>query len=95
MAPVLQDAFEAVVGAATAGLMRIEVRLQEAIERAIEAAPLTPDRIGTLSGSFDVHLKYARQIDRFSGLVKRRAAERRANRPTPSAAPADNESPQS
>jgi hypothetical protein len=72
-----EDPFEAVMEAASAGLMRIEMRLQKAIERAMKSAPVTPERIRTLRPSFDVHLKYARQIDRFGQIVRRPPAASR------------------
>ena len=74
VALVNEDPFKAVMEATSAGLMRIEMRLQRAIEQAMKTAPMTPERIRTLAPSFDVHLKYARQIDRFGQIVRRLTA---------------------
>jgi hypothetical protein len=69
-----ENPFEAVMQATSAGLMRIELRLQKAIEQAMKMAPVTPERIRTLAPTFDLHLKYARQIDRYGQVVRRLAA---------------------
>ena len=69
-----ENPFESVMEATSAGLMKIELRLQKAIEQAMKIAPMTPERIRTLAPSLDLHLKYARQIDRYGQVVRRLAA---------------------
>jgi hypothetical protein len=69
-----ENPFEAVMEATSAGLMRIELRLQKAIEQAMKTVPVTPERIRTLAPTFDIHLKYARQIDRYGQVVRRLSA---------------------
>jgi len=68
-----EDPCEAVMETLIAGMLKIELGLQQAIERAMNVTPVTPERIGALAPSFDWHLKYARQIDRYGQLIRRLA----------------------
>jgi hypothetical protein len=58
----------ACLGSMTSGLLRIALQFDEVIDDAIKSSPRTLDQVKKLTPSVDVHLRVARQIDRFAHL---------------------------
>lgn len=71
---------EANLGSIAAGLMRIAVRVDEALERSMTAGTVTVERLQRLLPAIEVHLRVTRQIDRFAHLEQQIAQSRQSKK---------------
>jgi hypothetical protein len=62
---------DACLGALNAGLARMAIRLEEAIEEALAGGPVTLERIRQIEPVLNDHLRVTRQIDRFAQFEMR------------------------
>ena len=62
---------DACLGALNAGLARMAIRLEHAIEEAFDAEPLTLERVSKISPALNDHQRLARQIERFAQFEMR------------------------
>jgi hypothetical protein len=72
------DYLEANLGSVNAGLIRMAINLEEALERSMTADPLTVERLQRLLPIIEVQLRVTRQIDRYAHLEQQIAQARKA-----------------
>ena len=71
------DHLEANLGSLNAGLMRIGITVEEALERSMAAETLTGEGLQRLLPIIEVYLRLTRQIDRFAHLEQQIVEARR------------------
>ena len=65
-----ENLLEANLGSLSAGLMRMGVHLEEALEQTLNQSPLTADRLQKLLPLLDMQLRTARQVERYAQLER-------------------------
>jgi alanine racemase len=68
-----EDSLEACLGAHNSGLLRIGLRYEEAIQKALDAAKGNLHQILQVQPAMNTHLSISRQVDRFANLEARLA----------------------
>ena len=77
------DPLQAVLGSINAGLMQIGIQLDQQIRENLIAGPATLERIMRHAAAIELHLKLARQIDRFAQLEIRPRSKVEAGEESP------------
>jgi hypothetical protein len=76
-----ENPLESNLASLNAGLMRLGVHLEEAIERAMTTGVVTIERLPRIHPSLEAHLRLMRQIERFAHLEQQFARSHRAKEP--------------